>query len=375
MNASPDWSSYTRRRPPARIVHLDSAAAGRQSRATLEATAAHAQLEAETGAYVAQEQAQDVLDRLRRDVAALFGVPAGGVAFVESATEALTRLLDAWRPPIDRPVAIVAAEWGPNIDLLTHRGHRVVQVDTDEVGRIDLDALQRTLDVDPPAFVHLTQVTSHRALVQPVSEAAAVCRAAGVPLWVDAAQAVGHVATDCGADVAYATGRKWLAGPRGAGFLAVAEAHWDRLDPARDPLVPAGLPPARYLESSEAHVAGRVGLANAVREFLDDGPAAVHARLDEVGRLAREVLSDVPGWAVVDVAGAPGAISALRPVAGQDVPRTRRRLLTDHAVLTTAALPARAPRDIGEPLLRVSPHVDCTPADLERLAAALATVG
>jgi pyridoxal 5-phosphate dependent beta-lyase len=371
---SASWSEYTRRRPPSRVLHLDSAAAGRQSRATLEATAAHARLEAETGAYVAQGQAQDVLERLRGDVAELFGVPPGGVAFVESATNALAGLLDAWSLPPGRPVGVVPAEWGPNIEMLTHRGLDTVLLDTDDAGRVDLDALQRTLDVDPPAFVHLTQVTSHRALVQPVAEAAAICRAAGVPLWVDAAQAIGHVPTDCGADATYATGRKWLAGPRGVGFLAVAEAHWDALDPFRDPLAAAGQAPPRYLESPEAHVAGRVGLAAAVREFIDDGPPAVLARLDELGRLARAVLADVPGWGSADFADAPGAITALRATAGQDVAEVRQRLLAEQAILTTAVAPARAPRDIRGPLLRVSPHVDCTQDDLERLAAGLAAV-
>jgi pyridoxal 5-phosphate dependent beta-lyase len=46
---------------------------------------------------------------------------------------------------------------------------------------------------------------------------------AGVPLWVDAAQALGHVDTARGADAVYATSRKWLTGPRGVGLLAVTE--------------------------------------------------------------------------------------------------------------------------------------------------------
>ena len=81
----------------------------------------------------------------------------------------------------------------------------------------------------PPAAVHLTQVTSHRALVQPAAAAAAICRAAGVPLWVDAAQALGHVDTAWGADAIYGTSRKWLTGPRGVGVLGVAAQWQDRL--------------------------------------------------------------------------------------------------------------------------------------------------
>jgi hercynylcysteine S-oxide lyase len=65
------------------------------------------------------------------------------------------------------------------------------------------------------------------------------------------------------------------------------------------------------------------------------------------------------------------AITALRATNGQDIAATRTRLLEEYGIVTTAAVVARAPRDMTEPLLRISPHVDCTPEDLARLRAAL----
>jgi pyridoxal 5-phosphate dependent beta-lyase len=120
-------------------------------------------------------------------------------------------------------------------------------------------------------------------------------------------------------------------------------------------------------------VSARVGLAEAVREYVEAGPSRVWRRLDEVGRLARDTLAATPRWRVVDEPEAGSAIVALRPTDGQDVTRTRHRLLDEHRILTTASLPARAPRDMDAPLLRVSPHVDCTTGALERLRAALST--
>ena len=49
----------------------------------------------------------------------------------------------------------------------------------------------------------------------------------------------------------------------------------------------------------------------------------------------------------------------------------RTLLLEQHQIVTTAALPARAPREMKGPYLRISPHVDCAPEDMARLAAAL----
>ena len=96
--AGPDgaWRWWRDRRPPARLLHLDAAAAGRSSTGTLRAAAAHAQREAETGAYVAEAEAEPVLEAGRAALGRLFGVPGRGVAFVESATAALDCLLWSW---------------------------------------------------------------------------------------------------------------------------------------------------------------------------------------------------------------------------------------------------------------------------------------
>jgi pyridoxal 5-phosphate dependent beta-lyase len=92
----------------------------------------------------------------------------------------------------------------------------------------------------------------------------------------------------------------------------------------------------------------------------------------EAGTQTREALADRPGWSVVPApAGAGSAITGLRPDEGQSVTETRSRLLAEHGIVTTAALPGRAPREMTGPLLRVSPHVDCTTDDLARLHKAL----
>jgi len=369
------WLSWRQQRHPAQLLHLDTAAAGRCSSATLRATAEHAEREAARGAYVAEAEAQPLLDAGRAELADMLGVRPAGVAFVESATVALQQLLAAWPlRPGDR-VAVLPSEWGPNLAAFGHAGLELVELPAHPGGIIDLAAAEALLASTPPAFVHVTQVASHRPLVQPVAEIAAVCHTYRVPLWTDVAQALGHTGTACGADVLYGTSRKWLTGPRGVGMLAVAEQYWDGLQVRTSPMELAAMPgasPVRYLESHEAHLPGRIGMCTALREHLALGPERVWTRLAEVGSLTREALRDLPGWAVLEPAGPPSAITALRPTAGQDVGATRGRLLAEHGVVTTAAAIERAPGDMTQPLLRVSPHVDCTAGDLARLRDALA---
>ncbi len=356
-------------RPRAAGRHLDSAACSRQSDRVLAAVAAHARHEAELGGYVAEAAAGGLLQQGRSVIGGLVGMAAADVAFVESAQAALSVLLAAWRLPAGSRVACLPGEYAPNTAMLRAAGLTLEPLAVDGHGHADLDALERSLAADPPRLVHLTHVASHRGVVQPAREVAALCRAHGVPLVLDAAQSLGHVDVDLGADVVYSTSRKWLAGPRGVGVLCVRPAVAAELVPVLP--APAGLPPLRALESGEAHVAGRVGLVLAVGEHLAAGPHRVRERLAALGRAGRQVLDGAAGWRVVEPADEPTATTTLRPPDGVDVVATRARLVAEHGIVTTAALPERAPGEMTGPVLRVSPHVDGTVEDLEALAAAL----
>jgi pyridoxal 5-phosphate dependent beta-lyase len=331
----------------------------------------HLRDEAVVGAYVAEGLVRERLETARATIGHLLGAPADGVAFVESASAGRAALLAAWPFADGATVAVAPSEWGPNLAAFAHRGLTIRELAVDAGGTIDLDALATALRRDPPTIVHVTPVASHRPLVQPLAAIVELCSATGVPVWVDAAQALGHVDLACGADAVYATSRKWLSGPRGVGVVAVAERHWPALRMLRLESVAPDAPAVRHLESREANVAGRVGFAVAVAEHVTLGPDVVRGRLADVGRETREALAGLAGWEVVGDVDAPVAITALRPTDGLDVAATRARLLDEFGILTTAGAPARAPREMTEALLRVSPHIDMTPAELVRLRGAL----
>ena len=335
----------------------------------LEATAHHARHEAELGGYVAEATADDLLQQGRSVLGGLVGMAAADVAFVESAQAALAALLTGWRLPGGSRVACLPGEYSPNVAQLRAFGLRPEPLPVDGLGRADVDGVARLLADDPPRFVHLTHIGSHRGLLQPAAEIAALCREADVPLVLDAAQSLGHTDVDLGADVVYSTSRKWLAGPRGVGMLFARPAIVAEFTPVMPE--PEGVPPMRAFESGEAHVAGRVGLVIAVGEHLAAGPDRVRARLAALGRATRGVLAGAGDWQVVEPVDEPTATTTLRPPDGVDVVATRARLINDHGIVTTAIGIERAPGEMTGPVLRVSPHLDSTVDDLEALAAAL----
>ncbi|OBF58287.1 ergothioneine biosynthesis PLP-dependent enzyme EgtE [Mycobacterium sp. 852002-50816_SCH5313054-b] len=358
-------------RPPAAGLHLDSAACSRQSFAALDAAAKHALHEAEVGGYVAAEAAAPVLDAGRAAVATLCGMPDAEVVFTTGSLHALDLLLGAW-PADRRTLACLPGEYGPNLAVMAAHGFEVRTLPTLDDGRLALDDAAFQLDEDPPDLVHLTPLASHRGVVQPLAMVATLCRQLGVPLVVDAAQALGHIDCAVGPDAMYSSSRKWIAGPRGVGALALRPGLMDRLTP-RLPAPPwaGSLSVAQQLGFGEANAAARVGFSVAVGEHLAYGPESIRARLAEVGDIARTLLADIDGWLVVEETEEPSAITTLAPVDGADPESVRAWLHAERRIVTTYAGVARAPDELSAPVLRISPHVDTTADDLESFAEAL----
>ncbi|MGD1241986.1 ergothioneine biosynthesis PLP-dependent enzyme EgtE [Mycobacterium seoulense] len=359
-------------RPAVAGLHLDSAACSRQSLAVIEAAALHARNESEVGGYVAAEAAAPALDAGRLAFAALTGMPDAEVVFTTGSLNALDLLLGAW-PADRRRVACLPGEYGPNLALLAAHGFDRQLLPTLEDGRVALDDAALALEADPPDLVHLTAVGSHSGVVQPLAMIAQLCRELGLPLVVDAAQALGQVDCAVGADVTYASSRKWIAGPRGVGALAVRRRLMEGLHPrlAAPEWLAGSFTVAEQLEFGEANVAARVGFSLALGEHLAYGPRAVRARLAELGGLSRRVLADVAGWVVVEEVDEPSAITTLAPVDGADPQAVRSWLLAERRILTTFVGVQRAPLELAGPRLRISPHVDTTADDLETFAEAL----
>ena len=357
-------------RPATAGLHLDNAACSRQSFAVIDAATQHARHEAEVGGYVAAAAAAPVLDAGRAVIRQLTGMPDAVGVYTTGSNNALDLLLGSWSGP--RTVACLPGEYGPNLAVMAVNGFSMRGLPVDDAGRLVVDRAAADLAADPPGLVHVTPLASHCGIAQPLAAIAQVCCDLGVPLVVDAAQALGHLDCAVNPDAIYSSSRKWMAGPRGVGMLAIRAELAGRLRPR---LPPPGwgieLPLAQALEDGEANVAAHVGYSLALGEHLAAGPARLRARLAEAGRWTRTALAAVPGWRVVEAVDEPTAITTLAPVDGADPQRVRAWLIAERGMVTTYAEVARAPFELRAPVLRVSPHVDVTEAELDLFAEAL----
>ena len=337
---------------PSALVHLDVAAAGRPSRAVLDAQVAHLRREAELASYVAEEQAGEQVEALRAGLGALVGLGADDVALVDGAGTAFATLLTAW--PLGRAarIGMVPSEYGPNARLLRRlaprRGWRLEMLPVDPAGRV--------VDVpDGLDLITFPHVPSQRGIVQPVADVFAT----GTPLLLDVAQSLGQVEVPAGCAAYVGTSRKWLCGPRGVGFAVVDPVVQEALE---EPAGPTSATHARRWDSAEAPVAARVGLATAVRSWAPEVVQVAHERARQV----RTVLDGVGGWSVREPVDEPSGITTL---AGGDPFGTRARLLEEGFV--TSAVPTSRSDDLKAPVLRVSTAAWVQPEQVDALAAAL----
>ncbi|MDY6807879.1 aminotransferase class V-fold PLP-dependent enzyme [Gordonia sp. HNM0687] len=362
MYVSELGEQWRRARLRPEVVHLDSAAAGRSSNAVIGSISAHLWRESERGSYVAAADRADEIARDKRDLASLIGHTADELAFRESARAALRALLTYWNLPISSTVWVAKNEFGPNLVEFERRGYAVRPLpDADIAGHVDTDALENMLQFEQPDFIHICHIGAMSGIVQPVTRIVEIAHAAGVPVVVDMAQTAGHVPTVTGADVVYGTSRKWLTGPRGVGFVAVRK---DALRPVE-------------IESSEAFVAGRLGLGMAVSEVLAIGQQRVFRELAAIGRATRERLDGIGSWEVLEPVDEPCSTTTLAPPPGwqpSDVAAAQAKLFS-LGILVTCADSWRAPLTTEQSVLRISPHLDVEREDLDKLADALRTMG
>ncbi|MGC8522805.1 MAG: cysteine desulfurase family protein [Acidibrevibacterium sp.] len=171
--------------------------------------------------------ARALLETARETIAARFGAHPADLVFTSGGTEANALAiagLGAGRRRIVSAIEHAAVrEAAPDAAILP----------VDRQGIADLAQLAALLAEGPPAFVALMLANNETGVIQPIAEAAALCRRFGAHLHVDAVQAAGRIACDfsaLGAGSLALSGHK-LGGPAGAGALLIAADAAKRLAP------------------------------------------------------------------------------------------------------------------------------------------------
>lgn len=300
----------------AEVAHFNNAGAALMPRPVVEAQIAHLRREAEIGGYEAKAEAAARIEAVYGSIGRLLNCGTDEIALVENATVAWDLAFHAfdWQP--GDKVLTAEAEYASNYLAYLHARQRygieIATVPSDASGQIDVAALARMLDARVK-LIAITHVPTNGGLVNPAAEVGKVAKANGIPFLLDACQSAGQIDLDVealGCDLLSATGRKYLRGPRGTGFLYVRRSLLEQLDPPFPDLHSARwVAPDRYVwredarrfENWEFNHAGLLGLGAAVDYALALGLPAIEDRVAELASDLRSRLAAVPGIDVMDL--------------------------------------------------------------------------
>lgn len=335
-------------------VHFNHAGASLPSAATLQAIQAHLQREATQGPMEAGVASRELTEKARALAARLLNADPAEVALTGGNSPgwgAAFAALEPWLPG-DR-ILVGRHEWGGNLAVMRLKAQRagatLETIPSDDSGCVDAQALEAMLD-ERVRLIALTWLPANGGLINPAAAVGSVARRHGIPYFVDAAQAVGQLPVDVaqiGCDVLSGAGRKALRGPRGTGLLYVRRGFLDQLTPAfvdthSAPLgadgEPVLRPDAARLESAEASLALRCGLANALQEALDIGLPAIRARIDATAESLRTELAAIPGITVLDQGQERSGLVSFN-VAGQDAVSVQRAMAAQGITIGSNGVP------------------------------------
>lgn len=300
------------------VMHFNNAGAGLMPTPVIDAVTGHLRLEAERGGYEANAIAKAAQERAYSGVAELINASPDEIAMVENATVAWLMAFHAMIrdfKPGDK-ILTAEAEYAANyvsyLQAARDKGIEIVVVPSDEAGALDLNALENLID-EKVKLISVTHVPTNGGLVNPAKEIGDIAKRAGVLYLLDACQSVGQLLVDVkeiGCDALSVTGRKYLRGPRGTGFLYMRKDLLLQLEPAYIDHSAAVwtdinsyelVKSAKRFENWEFYVAGFIGLGVAIDYALEWGIVPISERIVSLADKLRSDMSSISGVTITDI--------------------------------------------------------------------------
>ncbi len=370
------------------IIHIDNAGAALMPRCVLETQIDHLKLEAAVGGYEAARRRHDQIEAVYDSVARLINCQRDEVAIVENATVGWMMAFYAIPFAAGDRILTAEAEYASNylayLQMVKDKGVIVETIPSTADGEICVASLQDMID-ERVKLISVTHIPTNGGLVNPVEEIGAIARVNDILYLVDACQSAGQMPLDVNAiqcDLLSATGRKFLRGPRGIGFLYVSHRVLDDLHPPMIDLYSATWtdidhyelrPDARRFENWESNFAAKLGLGSAIDYALNMGLENIEAEVTSLADKLRAMLSEIPAVTVQDIGKRKCGIVTFS-VAGFDAAEVEKRLRDDGIQVSVSSrsstLIDASRRELPD-LVRSAVHYYNQESDLEALVSGI----
>jgi selenocysteine lyase/cysteine desulfurase len=372
------------------LIHLNNAGASLPAPGVIDAITQHLELEATIGGYEAADARQADINGFYASVAKLLNTQPHNIAWAVSATDAYARALSAIPWKAGDVILTTENDYSSNqiafLSLQQKIGIQLVRAAELPSGGVDPDDFEQLIKKHRPKLAAVTHVPTNSGLVQPVQILGNICREHNVWYLVDACQSAGQMPLDVaviGCDFLTATFRKYLRGPRGAGFLFASDrvldaglelllpdmrsADWVDADEYRTQ------PTARRFEYWEISIALMLGCKVAADHAMSTGLENIYRQITRLAAYTRTGLAELPGVKVLDHG------SELCGIVTAHASHWEPQPLMDH--LHREGINARISPGVAARIdfsrkgvdwaLRISPHAYNTEAEIEKLLAVL----
>ncbi|WP_288243301.1 aminotransferase class V-fold PLP-dependent enzyme [uncultured Chryseobacterium sp.] len=186
--------------------------------------------EEQLGGYETMNRKADALEEFYDEAARLINTKPSNIAFATSATEAYAKALSSIVFKEGDVIITTTDDYISNqitfISLQKKLNIKIIRTKNLPDNELDLEDLESLINKHNPKLIAVTHIPTNSGLIQDVESVGKLCKQYDVLYLVDACQSVGQLAVDVekiGCDFLSATGRKFMRGPRGTGFLYVSD--------------------------------------------------------------------------------------------------------------------------------------------------------
>lgn len=300
-----------------KIIHFNNAGASLPPQIVTNTILEYLTKEAQNGGYEWRNHKVKAIEGFYSALANMLNCLPRNIAFTTNATDSYNRALLSI--PFEKGDTILTTidDYASNqiafIQLQQRLGVRFVRAANLPEGGVDLVSMKTLMEKHRPKLVAVTHIPTNSGLVQPVAAIGQLCKEREILYLVDACQSVGQLPLDVEkmhCDFLSATGRKFLRGPRGTGFLYVS----DRV--LQQNLAPLFLDmhgatwiddyaielerTAKRFELWEKPYALLLGCKVAAEYALEIGIGTIEERLTHLAAYLRKRLGEISGVRVLD---------------------------------------------------------------------------
>jgi cysteine desulfurase/selenocysteine lyase len=297
------------------VIHFNNAGGSLTTATVLNTVLEYLREEALQGAYEIEARYRDKLQEVYVLIGKLIHARPDEIALVENASTAWHLAFNGIDFQPGDEVITSEMEYVTNhigfLNLQQLKGIRIIVVPNNADGDFDLASLEPAIS-SKTKLIAITHIPSTAGNILPVEAIGAIARRHNILYLVDACQSAGHIALDVeaiGCDMLAATGRKYLRGPRGTGFLYVRKGVQDQLRPyfldghSVATVGEQGFQlhdSARRFELYEKNRALVLGLGAAMHYALELGLDRIEKRIVGLATHLRNNLASTPGITVHD---------------------------------------------------------------------------